>query len=323
MPQGRTSVRPLNQRNAPQNTYARIHTALYPHAILHYTFSIPSTLMSTTRPSQPAPSAPNRPQITIDAQPTTIWRHQPLQRPTGLQARQFHPQPATHRPPLSPSHALTLHAHTPRRPGPSGVALVPTGLQHGLELWTEAEKFEIWPAQPVALETLSALDTKANSLTTTANATIPAEISRQPLSEHEYALVQQDRLIAATSLAHSASPQPSAFSLHPSAFSLSPPCPTCGLIHGSQFTSILIPAAKPIPVTLSGVLPDIVACVHKAQAQGHARLSTKDETLQRICGGYRSPSKAFHDLRQSAAYRALFDTSRRGFISLRHAPPVL
>ncbi|MGA2662742.1 MAG: hypothetical protein ABSH34_35125, partial [Verrucomicrobiota bacterium] len=112
MPQGRTSVRPLNQRNAPQNTYARIHTALYPHAILHYTFSIPSTLMSTTRPSQPAPSAPNRPQITIDAQPTTIWRHQPLQRPTGLQARQFHPQPAAHRPPLSPSHALTLHAHT-------------------------------------------------------------------------------------------------------------------------------------------------------------------------------------------------------------------
>jgi hypothetical protein len=68
---------------------------------------------------------------------------------------------------------------------------------------------------------------------------------------------------------------------------------------------------------LAGVLPDIVACVHKALARGHPRLSTKDETLQRICGGYHSPSKAFHDLRQSPAYRALFDTSRRGFLSLR------
>ena len=53
-------------------------------------------------------------------------------------------------------------------------------------------------------------------------------------------------------------------------------------------------------------------------AQGHARLSTKDDTLQRICGGYHSPSKAFHDLRQNPDYRTLFDTSRRGFISLRH-----
>ncbi len=94
-------------------------------------------------------------------------------------------------------------------------------------------------------------------------------------------------------------------------------CPVCGLIHDSQFTSILIPGPEPEPITLSGVLPDIVACVHKALAQGHPRLSTKDETLLRICGGYHSPSKAFHDLRQSPAYRALFDTSRRGFLSLR------
>ncbi len=154
--------------------------------------------MSTKRTSQLSSRVPSRPQITIDGHPSTIWRHLLRQRPTGLQPRQFPTQPATRSQPLSRSDALTLHAHVPRRLGPSGIALVPAGLQHGLELWTETEKFEIWPAQPVALETIAALDTKTNSLTTTANATVPAKISRQPLSDPQYALVQQDRLIAAT-----------------------------------------------------------------------------------------------------------------------------
>ena len=71
------------------------------------------------------------------------------------------------------------------------------------------------------------------------------------------------------------------------------------------------------PVTLAGALPDIVRCVHAAHEKGFPRLSTKDDGLLRRCGSYRYPSKAFYDLGQSAAYKVLFDTSRRGFIALR------
>jgi hypothetical protein len=141
--------------------------------------------MSTTRPSQPAPSEAPRPQIAIDGHPSTIWRHLHRQRTTGLHAQQFHTQPPTRCQTLPRSDAPTLHPHVPRRLGPTGIALVPTGLQHGLELWTETDKFEIWPAQPVALETIVALDTKTNSLTTAANAAVPAEISRHPLTDRE------------------------------------------------------------------------------------------------------------------------------------------
>jgi hypothetical protein len=122
--------------------------------------------MSSRRPNHLHSPTPRHPQITIDGHPSTIWRHLPRQRPTGLHVREFHSEPAA-RPqtlptlPRSPAHRSlgaggtlsTLHVHIPRRLGPTGVALVPTGRQPGLELWTETDKFEIWPAQPVAPET--------------------------------------------------------------------------------------------------------------------------------------------------------------------------
>jgi hypothetical protein len=92
-------------------------------------------------------------------------------------------------------------------------------------------------------------------------------------------------------------------------------CPVCGWVHDAGFTQI-----KPIGVaaiTLSGVLPNIVRLVHQAHEKGLNGLSTKDEILSRTCGGYRNPCKAFDDLNQRAAYQLLFDTRRRGFISLR------
>jgi hypothetical protein len=133
--------------------------------------------MTTKRPSDQAPSAPPRTQITIDGHPTTIWRHLHRQRPTGLHVREFHSEPAT-RPqtlptlPRSPARRSlgaggtlpTLHVHIPGRLGPTGVALVPTGLQPGLELWTETDKFEIWPAQPVPLEAPATLTAYRKSL---------------------------------------------------------------------------------------------------------------------------------------------------------------
>ena len=92
-------------------------------------------------------------------------------------------------------------------------------------------------------------------------------------------------------------------------------CPVCGYTHDRGFTQILVPGHD--PMTIAGVLPDIFRCVHTAHEKGLARLSTKDDELLGRCGGYGHPSKAFHDLRQSAAYKILFDTSRRGFIALR------
>jgi hypothetical protein len=92
-------------------------------------------------------------------------------------------------------------------------------------------------------------------------------------------------------------------------------CPVCGFAHDHMFTQILVPGHAPI--TIAGVLPDIVRCVHKSHEKGFPSLSTKDDDLLRRCGGYGHPSKAFHDLRQSGAYQVLFDTSRRGFIALR------
>lgn len=92
-------------------------------------------------------------------------------------------------------------------------------------------------------------------------------------------------------------------------------CAVCGFTHDHAFTQIL--GASQEPITLAGVLPDIVRCVHGAHEKGFSRLSTKDEGLLRTCGKYGHPSKAFYDRGQSAAYKVLFDTSRRGFMALR------
>jgi hypothetical protein len=92
-------------------------------------------------------------------------------------------------------------------------------------------------------------------------------------------------------------------------------CLVCGWIHDTEFTQIKIGENKVI--TLGGVLPYIVAAVHRAHEKGLA-LSTKDKALQAICGSYKHPAKAFDDLNHSADYKILFNR-RRGFISLRGA----
>jgi hypothetical protein len=94
-------------------------------------------------------------------------------------------------------------------------------------------------------------------------------------------------------------------------------CLVCGWTHDSNFTQFTEVGAEPIQ--LSGVLPDIVRVVHRAHEKGFSSLSSKDDQLVNLCGGYRHPCKAFDDLNQRAAYKRLFDTSRRGFIALRGA----
>ena len=94
-------------------------------------------------------------------------------------------------------------------------------------------------------------------------------------------------------------------------------CPVCGWMHDAGFTQIK--ASQDEVITLGGLLPDIVALVHRAHEKGFTGVSTKDEQLLKICAGYRHPCKAFDDLKRRDEYQRLFDTRKRGFISLRGA----
>jgi hypothetical protein len=94
-------------------------------------------------------------------------------------------------------------------------------------------------------------------------------------------------------------------------------CPVCGLVHDAGFTQIK--TSQEGVIMLGGILPDIVVLIHKAHAKGLAGLSTKDEELLKACGGYKHPCKAFDDLKHRNDYKTLFDTRKRGFISLRGA----
>jgi len=94
-------------------------------------------------------------------------------------------------------------------------------------------------------------------------------------------------------------------------------CPICGWIHDAAFTQIN--TGQTGNITIGGRLPDIVALVHRAHEHGLPGVGTKDAQLQKSCGGYRHPSKAFHDLKHRHDYKILFDTHKRGFLALRGA----
>lgn len=92
-------------------------------------------------------------------------------------------------------------------------------------------------------------------------------------------------------------------------------CQVCGWIHDLAFTQIIIGNGEAI--SLGGILPDIVRLIHDAHRKGLNGLNTKDDGLLEACGGYRNPCKAFDDLNHRREYKLLFDTRRRGLISLR------
>lgn len=94
-------------------------------------------------------------------------------------------------------------------------------------------------------------------------------------------------------------------------------CPICRWTHDDSFAWIKTDAVE---INLfSGVLPEIVAAVHRAHEKGQKGLSTKNDELVKICGGYKNPCKAFQDKNRRKDYRALFYTRAKGFISLRGA----
>lgn len=237
-------------------------------------------------------------QIKIDGRLVPIWRHIPRTRPTGYRTRDHYEQPGFY----------GGHFH-PRRLGPTGVSLEITGQQSGFELWGEDEKLMVWPADGTIFANVAAIDTVANYITTTVGVSIPAEIIRMPLSEEEYETVQQELLIGVKS--HGIARKTPERQRRRKAVT----CLVCGWQHDANFTRVVIPGSKEI--VLRGVMSEIVACVHQAHARGLAHLDIKDDRLLGKCGGYRHPCKAFNDLGESKAYKALFDTSRRGYLTLR------
>lgn len=129
-----------------------------------------------------------KPQIEIDGVTVTVWRHLSRQRATGYDVKHHDSQPG-----MRGGHFV------PRRLAPSGISLEIKSQQSGLELWTEAEKLEVWTAEPLALEDIAVIDTTAKCITTKTHASVAAEVTRMPLTETEYQTVLQERLIATMS----------------------------------------------------------------------------------------------------------------------------
>ena len=181
--------------------------------------------------------------------------------------------------------------------------------------WPRKDRSEFWKKLFQALDKLAdkliPKEESEDSVILTVNAQLKVPASRwKPESQGDTVKAIIDALSAGTELTQLLVRREGAGELKPDGH-----CPTCGCTHDAGFTQILVPGHESI--TLAGALPDIVRCVHAAHEKGFPRLSTKDENLLRRCGSYRNPCKAFYDLRQRAAYRVLFDTSRRGFIALR------
>jgi hypothetical protein len=127
-----------------------------------------------------------KPQIKIDGDTVTVWRYLPRQRATGYKANYYDSPPGMHGGRFIPRRLF----------GHEGVVIQETGQQFGLELWTETEKLVMWPAEPLALENIAGVDTMTQCITTKAGISIQAETERKPLSEEEFKIVQQERLIA-------------------------------------------------------------------------------------------------------------------------------
>lgn len=125
-------------------------------------------------------------QIEIDGKMESVWRHLPRHRPAKYDVEQHYSEPG-----------MRDGRFVPRRLGPSGVVLVITEQEAGWELWTEAEKLELWPEQPLAFEQIAAIDTTAKCLTTKAGASVRVDMTRKQLSEAEFQIVQQERRIEA------------------------------------------------------------------------------------------------------------------------------
>lgn len=151
-------------------------------------------------------------QLQIDGVAATVWRHLPRQRPTDYKVKHHYTQPG-----------MRGGRFVPRRLGPDGVSLEITSQQAGWEIWTESEKLLVWPKEPLTLEDIVCIAVSAGRITTKTGGSIPAETTRKPLTDAEYRIVQQERLIERHSTIAAGQSAGSPMSAQPSAKPLAAP----------------------------------------------------------------------------------------------------
>ncbi|HEV2691956.1 MAG TPA: hypothetical protein VG347_03595 [Verrucomicrobiae bacterium] len=166
----------------------------------------------------------------------------------------------------------------------------------------------------VEVTAVTSIDTVAGTVRMESGAVVVAKISRRALLAEEERFVQSERLIKALHHTEGAE-KGQATKTMSKRMTKSGVCEVCGWTHDAGFARIEMPGRAVIE--LHGAMAQIVALVHAAQADGVGPVSTKDERLLKICGGYRHPCKVFDDLKRREVYRVLFDTRRRGWLGLK------
>jgi len=194
---------------------------------------------------------------------------------------------------------------------------------HQLEILLTEEVLHCSTDQPVEAPEVVAIDTAAGTVTMKSGAVVAAKIARREHLGDEARVVREERMIAALTQAKDLKDRKDAKGERKHARTRTRTrrrakklvCGVCGWGHDAGFTRIEIPGRRVI--ALHGLMAQIVGLVHEAQASGAGAVSTKDEKLLALCGGYRHPCKVFDDLKRRADYKVLFDTKRRGLLGLK------
>ena len=186
---------------------------------------------------------------------------------------------------------------------------------HQLELLlTEEVLVCVTETTVMAAEDVVAIDTVAGTVTMKSGVVVVARFYRREHLDGEARVVREERMIWALRQRDQKDSRDGR-DVKGGCKSERAACEVCGWGHDAGFSRIEIPGRAVIG--LHGLMAQIVALVHEARAVGKGAVSTKDERLLKICGGYRHPCKVFDDLGRGADYKVLFDTKRRGFLGLR------
>ena len=185
---------------------------------------------------------------------------------------------------------------------------------HQLEILLTEEVLHCSTDQPVEAPEVVAIDTAAGTVTMKSGAVVAAKIARREHLGDEARVVREERMIAALNRSKDIKDEKDSRDVRVEG-KQPQVCRVCGWGHDAGFTRIEIPG-RPV-IALHGLMAQIVGLVHAAQASGAGAVSTKDERLLAVCGGYRHPCKVFDDRKRRADYKVLFDTGRRGFLGLR------
>ena len=179
-------------------------------------------------------------------------------------------------------------------------------------------------ATAVAVAAVTSIDTVAGTVTMKSGVVVAARFYRREHLAEEARVVREERMITALGqrepagnvglVSHTKVAKDTKVGQKKVQECL-PVCEVCGWGHDAGFSRVEIPGRAVI--ALHGLMAQIVGLVHAAQASGSGAVSTKDERLLAVCGGYRHPCKVFDDRKRGADYKVLFETRRRGYLRLK------